>query len=93
MKNRERHIEPLGEALDELRREADLRHQYERTLTARERTLHYLQVHLGLAATGDAVENERAELIPSDSEMRSTASRCSGASSGGGRCGLPSAPA
>ncbi len=48
--------------LDELRREADFRNQHEGSLTARQRTLHYLQIHLGLAAARDAVENEGAEL-------------------------------
>src|SRR5690349_6663132 len=61
MQNTERNVEPLGESLYELRCEADLRDEHECALPASERTLHDLQVHLGLAAAGDAVEYERAE--------------------------------
>ena len=57
-----RHGEALAEAADELRREADLRHQHQRPPAAREHALHDMQIDLGLAAAGDAVQNKRGEV-------------------------------
>src|SRR5262249_60017608 len=50
-----------AETLDRLRRQADLRHQDQRLLALPEHLLDGAQVHLGLAAAGHAVKQERAE--------------------------------
>ncbi len=55
MQHRDGRGEALTEAADELRRETDLRHQHQRALSASQRLLDGVQVHLGLAAAGDAV--------------------------------------
>src|SRR5205085_486820 len=55
-------LEPRGEH----RRERDLRHEQQRLLSPPHRLTHHLDVHLGLAAAGDALEEkrrERAELL------------------------------
>ncbi len=57
----DRHREALAEAPDELRREPDLRHQHQRALAAPQRSLDGVQVDLGLAAAGDAVQQEGRE--------------------------------
>ena len=63
------HRHPLAEALDEaprrLRRERDLRHQHDRRAAALERGRHRAQVDLGLAAAGDAVQEQRRRGEPS----------------------------
>ena len=51
----------VAEARLELRREADLRHQHQRLLPALEHPRDQAQVDLGLAAAGDAVQQERLE--------------------------------
>ena len=50
--------EPRGEARQRLRRQRDLRHEHDRRATRRQRPLHRLEVHLGLAGAGDAVQQE-----------------------------------
>jgi len=54
--------EPRAEAGDELRRERDFWHQHECAAACGEHALDQVQVHLGLAAAGDAVQQEGAEL-------------------------------
>ena len=49
------------EAPDELRCETDFRHEDENLVTGIEGSLDQLQVNLGLAAAGNAVEHERGE--------------------------------
>src|SRR5579864_9085144 len=44
--------EALAETRDELRREADLRHQHQHRSILREEALREAQIHLGLAASG-----------------------------------------
>ena len=59
--------EAVLETLDQLRRERDLGHQHQRLTrraacrVLRERGRDGLQIHLGLAAAGDAVEQMRGE--------------------------------
>ena len=48
-------------ARDELRREVDLRHEHQHLPAAREHGVRRREVDLGLAAAGDAVQQERAE--------------------------------
>ena len=48
-----------AEALDRLRRQADLRHQHQRFLALPDHFLDGPQIDLGLAAAGDAVQQER----------------------------------
>ena len=50
--------EPRLEALDGLRRERDFRHEHDRALALFQRVGDGLQINLGLAAAGDAVEEE-----------------------------------
>ena len=59
MQHGERRIEPRGEAPDELRRERDLGDQHQRLLAAAHHLGDGAQVHLGLAAAGHAVQQER----------------------------------
>ena len=54
--------QPLAKAGEELRGESDLGNEHERLATAGDRRLDEPQVDLGLAAAGDAVEDEGAEL-------------------------------
>ncbi len=61
MQHGERRIEARGEARDELRRQRDLGHQHQRLLAARHDRFDRAQVDLGLAAAGDAVQQERCE--------------------------------
>ena len=61
VQQRQRHGEALAEARHQLRRETDLRHQHQRALSAPQRVLDRVQIDLGLAAAGDAVEQERRE--------------------------------
>ena len=63
VQHRDRHREPCAEALEELRREADLRHQHQRRAPALERAGGEPQVHLGLAAARYALQQEGAVLI------------------------------
>ncbi len=55
------HAEPLAEPRQRLRREADLRHQHQRLAAAGEAVGDGVEVHLGLAAAGHAVEQPRGE--------------------------------
>ena len=61
MQHRHRNGETLAETPDELRREPDLRHQHQRALAAAQRSLDRVQIDLGLAAAGDAVQQEGRE--------------------------------
>ena len=61
MQHRERRVEALREARDQLRSERDLRHEHQRLLAAGHDRLDGAQVHLGLAAAGNAVQQERNE--------------------------------
>jgi hypothetical protein len=56
--------EARREAGGELRRQRDLRHQHDRALPGRERVGDHVQVDLGLAAAGHAMDQERREAIP-----------------------------
>ena len=56
-----RHAEAGAEAGQGLRRQSDLRHQHQRLLAAGEAVGDRVQVDLGLAAAGDAVEQQRGE--------------------------------
>ena len=58
MEQRDGVAEPRAEATDRLRRERDLRHEHDRAEAALERGRARLQVDLGLAAAGRAVEEE-----------------------------------
>ena len=51
--------EPRAEPLDRLRRQADLRHQHDRLPAEVDHLLDRLDVDLGLAAAGDAVDQDR----------------------------------
>ena len=50
-----------GEAIEELRRQRDLGHQHERLLAPADALGHRLEIHLGLARAGDAIEQGDAE--------------------------------
>ena len=54
--------EPRAEPLDRLRREADFRHQHDRLPAEMDHLLNRLDVDLGLAAAGHAVDQNRAML-------------------------------
>jgi hypothetical protein len=54
-------VDATGKALAQLRRQADLRHQHQHLLSKAQRVVDQAQVDLGLAAAGDAVEQEAAE--------------------------------
>ena len=58
--------EAAREALDQLRREVDLGHQHQRLPAGAEHLLGRAQIDLGLAAAGDAVQQRRAGIGPSD---------------------------
>ena len=60
--------EPLAEPLDRLRREADLRHQHDRLPAEMDHLLDRLDVDLGLAAAGHAVDEDR--LVPAERSGR-----------------------
>ena len=59
------HAEALGEAVEELRGERDLRHQDQRLPAAPDRLGHRLEIDLGLARAGDAVDqrHRKAALV------------------------------
>ena len=61
MQHRDRHGETFAEARHELRREPDFRHQHQRAPAAAQRVLHRVQIDLGLAAAGDAIQQEGRE--------------------------------
>ena len=61
VQHRHRHREPAAEAVQQLRRQADLRHQHQALLAGIQAFPDAAQVDLGLAAAGDAVEQEAAE--------------------------------
>ena len=61
MEDRDAVAEPPGEASDELRRERDLGHQDDRAASRGQRRLDEADVDLGLAAAGDAVQQEGRE--------------------------------
>ena len=56
-----RHAQPYAEALQHLRRQADLRHQHQRLAATCQALGDRLQVDLGLAAARDAIEQQRRE--------------------------------
>jgi hypothetical protein len=56
VQERERRREALAKTPDELRRESDLRHQYQGSPALREHARDQVQIDLGLAAAGDAVQ-------------------------------------
>ena len=70
---------------DELRRQRDLRHQHERAAARREHALDEAQVHLGLAAAGDAVQEKGAEAARASRRSAATAAPWSAVSTGPGR--------
>ena len=77
--------EPGAEAADGLRRQRDLRHEHDRAEPALERRGARLQVDLGLAAPGGAVEEERAARAArrARATIRSSAPACGRVSAGG----------
>ena len=60
----------IAEAAEELAgdggRQGDLRNQQQRAAAAGQRGVDGVQIHLGLAGTGDAVQQERAEFVRLD---------------------------
>src|ERR1700761_7434995 len=62
MQHRHRRVEAIAKSPHELRRQANLRYKHQRTTPLLEHALHKAQIHFGLTATGDAVENERTEV-------------------------------
>jgi hypothetical protein len=58
-----RYAEALAETRQRLRGQADLRYQYQRLPAARQAVGDGVQVDLGLAAAGDAIEQERGEAV------------------------------
>ena len=66
VQHRHRHREALAEAAQGLGRQADLRHQHQHLFAGGQHRRHGLQVDLGLAAAGDAVEQERLEALGVD---------------------------
>ena len=70
MQHRERRGEARAKAADELRGEPDFRHQDERAAARGEYLRDELQIHLGLAAAGDAVQDEGAEAAPGAAHRR-----------------------
>lgn len=56
MQRHHRHPEAAPETCQGLRCQADLRHQQQRLATAGDHRLDQLQIDLGLAAAGDAVQ-------------------------------------
>ena len=61
MEHRQRGVESLAKATEELRGEADLGHQHQRPPALREDPLDEAQVNLGLAAARDAMQHVGAE--------------------------------
>lgn len=61
VQHRNGYREPGTETIDELRREADLRHEHECLPALRQDRFDRAQVNLRLAATGDAVQEKRPE--------------------------------
>ena len=78
------HAEALGEAIEKLRGQRDLRHQDQHLLVAPDRFGHRLEIDLGLARAGDAVDQRHREAALGDSCARSAslAARCASVSSG-----------
>lgn len=58
MQHRDVDAEAIAKSADRLRRQGDLGHQHEGLLTAFERGACECEINLGLAAAGDAVEQE-----------------------------------
>jgi hypothetical protein len=58
------HAEAGAEARQHLRRQADLRHQHQRLAATRQAVGDRLEVDLGLAAAGDAIQQQRREAVP-----------------------------
>ena len=59
MQQRDRHRKAPREALHQLRREADFRRQHQRLFPLRQHLRDRTEVNLGLAATGDAMQQKR----------------------------------
>ena len=55
------HAEALGKAIKKLRRQRDLRHQDQHLAAAPHRLGHRLEIDLGLARTGDAIDQRHRE--------------------------------
>ena len=64
MQHRERRVEALREARDQLRSEGDLRHEHKGLFATCHDGLDGAQVHLSLATAGNAVQQERGECAP-----------------------------
>ncbi len=62
MQHLDDHPEPLAQAPHGLRRQADLRYQQQRLFALRQYLLDQCQINLGLAAAGNAIEQERLVL-------------------------------
>ena len=70
VQNRRLRPEARAEPAHHLRREGDLRHEDDRAPARLERLGHHGQVHLGLAAAGDAVQKKRALAPPEGRKHR-----------------------
>ena len=64
MKDGDAIAEPGAEASERLRRQRDLRDEHDRAVAARDGRCAGLEIHLGLAAAGRAVEQEVAAAVP-----------------------------
>ena len=65
------HAEALGEAIEELRGERDLRHQDQHLLVAPDRLGHRLEIDLGLARAGNAIDQRHREAALRDGRAQS----------------------
>ena len=63
MQRQHRHAEAGAEALQRLRRQPDFRYQHQRLSAGRQAVEHGLQVDLGLAAAGHALQQDRAKTV------------------------------
>ena len=63
VQHRDRVAEAVREAADDLRRQADLRHEHDHAEPALERRRRGAQVDLGLARAGDAVQQQRRGIV------------------------------
>jgi hypothetical protein len=70
MQCQHRHLEALAVALQGLRREADFRHQHQRLFATRQAGIDGAQVDLGLAATGDPVQQPGLEPAERADDLR-----------------------
>ena len=70
--------EPCREAVEELARQRDLRHQDQALAPARHRLGHRLEIHLGLAGAGDAVDEGDGKAVAHGLAQRRAGRRLGG---------------